>query len=95
MWPQNVEQVSQLAALCYSQGVPIIPFGTGTGLEGGVCAVQVWWPLPGPITLVAFVSHSAWWLRSNPPYWPTEELAWLLGGSASRWGPGACGWQKN
>lgn len=41
MWPQNVEQVSRLAALCYGQGVPIIPFGTGTGLEGGVCAVQV------------------------------------------------------
>ncbi|XP_027474833.1 probable D-lactate dehydrogenase, mitochondrial isoform X3 [Zalophus californianus] len=40
VWPQNVEQVSRLAALCYSQGVPIIPFGTGTGLEGGVCAVQ-------------------------------------------------------
>lgn len=41
VWPQNVEQVSQLAALCYGQGVPIIPFGTGSGLEGGVCAVQV------------------------------------------------------
>ncbi|KAL2762142.1 putative D-lactate dehydrogenase, mitochondrial isoform 2 precursor, partial [Daubentonia madagascariensis] len=40
VWPQNVDQVSQVAALCYSQGVPIIPFGTGTGLEGGVCAVQ-------------------------------------------------------
>ncbi|KAF5922321.1 probable D-lactate dehydrogenase, mitochondrial isoform X3 [Diceros bicornis minor] len=40
VWPQNVEQVSRLAALCYGQGVPIIPFGTGTGLEGGVCAVQ-------------------------------------------------------
>nr|XP_045004967.1 probable D-lactate dehydrogenase, mitochondrial isoform X2 [Jaculus jaculus] len=40
VWPQNVDQVRRLAALCYSQGVPIIPFGTGTGLEGGVCAVQ-------------------------------------------------------
>ncbi|XP_010965495.1 probable D-lactate dehydrogenase, mitochondrial isoform X1 [Camelus ferus] len=40
VWPQNVEQVSQLAALCYGHGVPIIPFGTGTGVEGGVCAVQ-------------------------------------------------------
>ncbi|XP_028357631.1 probable D-lactate dehydrogenase, mitochondrial [Phyllostomus discolor] len=40
VWPQNVEQVSRLAALCYRQGVPIIPYGTGTGLEGGVCAVQ-------------------------------------------------------
>ncbi|XP_015999317.2 probable D-lactate dehydrogenase, mitochondrial [Rousettus aegyptiacus] len=40
VWPQNVEQVSQLAALCHREGVPIIPFGTGTGIEGGVCAVQ-------------------------------------------------------
>ncbi|XP_075393325.1 putative D-lactate dehydrogenase, mitochondrial isoform X2 [Tenrec ecaudatus] len=40
VWPQNVDQVSRLTALCYSHGVPIIPFGTGTGLEGGVCAVQ-------------------------------------------------------
>ncbi|XP_060041150.1 probable D-lactate dehydrogenase, mitochondrial isoform X2 [Erinaceus europaeus] len=40
VWPQNAEQVSRLAALCYGHGLPIIPFGTGTGLEGGVCAVQ-------------------------------------------------------
>ncbi|XP_063103747.1 probable D-lactate dehydrogenase, mitochondrial isoform X2 [Cavia porcellus] len=40
VWPQNVDQVSRLAALCYSEGVAIIPFGTGTGLEGGVCALQ-------------------------------------------------------
>ncbi|XP_069405693.1 probable D-lactate dehydrogenase, mitochondrial isoform X1 [Ovis canadensis] len=40
VWPQDAEQVGRLAALCYGQGVPIVPFGTGTGLEGGVCAVQ-------------------------------------------------------
>ncbi|KAJ6666129.1 hypothetical protein lerEdw1_001033 [Lerista edwardsae] len=40
VWPQNVGQVSRLATTCYSQGAPIIPFGTGTGLEGGVSAVQ-------------------------------------------------------
>ncbi|XP_070616792.1 probable D-lactate dehydrogenase, mitochondrial isoform X2 [Erythrolamprus reginae] len=40
VWPQSVEQVSLLAATCYSRGVPVIPFGTGTGLEGGVTAVQ-------------------------------------------------------
>ncbi|KAL8194681.1 UNVERIFIED_CONTAM: hypothetical protein K2H54_029032 [Gekko kuhli] len=40
VWPQNVEQASLLATACYSRGVPIIPFGTGTGLEGGVSAVQ-------------------------------------------------------
>ncbi|XP_061449880.1 probable D-lactate dehydrogenase, mitochondrial isoform X2 [Rhineura floridana] len=40
VWPQNVEQVSLLATACYSRGAPIIPFGTGTGLEGGVSAVK-------------------------------------------------------
>ncbi|XP_068943778.1 probable D-lactate dehydrogenase, mitochondrial isoform X3 [Petaurus breviceps papuanus] len=40
VWPQNVEQVSQLAALCYDHRIPIIPFGTGTGLEGGVSAIK-------------------------------------------------------
>ncbi|XP_062997200.1 probable D-lactate dehydrogenase, mitochondrial [Elgaria multicarinata webbii] len=40
VWPQNVEQVSLLVTTCYSRNVPIIPFGTGTGLEGGVNAVQ-------------------------------------------------------
>ncbi|XP_069822562.1 probable D-lactate dehydrogenase, mitochondrial isoform X2 [Dendropsophus ebraccatus] len=40
MWPQNVEQVSKVAELCYTHNVPMIPFGTGTGLEGGVSAMR-------------------------------------------------------
>ncbi|KAM9122504.1 putative D-lactate dehydrogenase, mitochondrial isoform 1-T1 [Pangshura tecta] len=40
VWPQDVEQVSKLAGICYSHGVPIIPFSTGTGLEGGITAVR-------------------------------------------------------
>lgn len=81
MWPQNVEQVSGLAALCYRQGVPIIPYGTGTGLEGGVCAVQVRRPLPGQalpppptpwppglMSVVLLPPHTAWVPGSNPPY---------------------------
>ncbi|TFJ95785.1 serine hydroxymethyltransferase [Platysternon megacephalum] len=40
VWPQDVEQVSKLAGICYSHSVPIIPFSTGTGLEGGVTAVR-------------------------------------------------------
>lgn len=52
MWPQAVGQVQELAALCYRCRVPMVPFGTGTGLEGGVNAVQVQapprHPLPGP-----------------------------------------------
>lgn len=39
VWPQTTEQVSQVAKLCYENDVPITPFGTGTGLEGGVNAM--------------------------------------------------------
>ncbi|XP_044126232.1 probable D-lactate dehydrogenase, mitochondrial [Bufo gargarizans] len=40
IWPQNVEQVSKVAELCYARSVPMIPFGTGTGLEAGVAAIM-------------------------------------------------------
>ncbi|NXO32867.1 LDHD protein, partial [Cisticola juncidis] len=40
VWPQAVGQVQELAALCHRRRVPMVPFGTGTGLEGGVNAVQ-------------------------------------------------------
>nr|XP_057943773.1 probable D-lactate dehydrogenase, mitochondrial [Doryrhamphus excisus] len=40
VFPRCVEEVSALAKVCYSQRLPIIPFGTGTGLEGGVGAVK-------------------------------------------------------
>ncbi|XP_075017319.1 putative D-lactate dehydrogenase, mitochondrial [Calonectris borealis] len=40
VWPQAVGQVQELAALCSRCRVPMVPFGTGTGLEGGVNAVQ-------------------------------------------------------
>ncbi|XP_068812515.1 probable D-lactate dehydrogenase, mitochondrial isoform X2 [Struthio camelus] len=40
VWPRDVAQVQELAALCYRCDVPMVPFGTGTGLEGGVTAVQ-------------------------------------------------------
>ena len=99
MWPQNVEQVSRLAALCYRQGVPIIPFGTGTGLEGGVCAVQVRWPLPGQALAPPHVSHLWYSLRHTQLGCPgptpltcfSEALVWLLGGQLQGWGPGGCG----
>lgn len=47
VWPQDVAQVQELAALCHRHRVPMVPFGTGTGLEGGVNAVQVRRP-PSP-----------------------------------------------
>lgn len=40
VFPRCVEEVSALAKLCHKHRLPIIPFGTGTGLEGGVGAVK-------------------------------------------------------
>ncbi|XP_056907992.1 probable D-lactate dehydrogenase, mitochondrial isoform X1 [Takifugu flavidus] len=40
VFPHCVEEVSALAKVCHKHRLPIIPFGTGTGLEGGVSAVQ-------------------------------------------------------
>ncbi|MBN3298197.1 LDHD protein, partial [Amia calva] len=40
VWPRSVEEVSALAKVCHRHRLPIIPFGTGTGLEGGVGAVK-------------------------------------------------------
>lgn len=41
VFPRSVEEVSALAKVCHQHHLPIIPFGTGTGLEGGVGAVKV------------------------------------------------------
>lgn len=40
VFAQNTGHVSAIHKLCYESDVPIIPFGTGTGLEGGVNAVN-------------------------------------------------------
>ncbi|XP_041651790.1 probable D-lactate dehydrogenase, mitochondrial isoform X2 [Cheilinus undulatus] len=40
VFPRCVEEVSALAKVCHNSNLPIIPFGTGTGLEGGVGAVK-------------------------------------------------------
>ncbi|XP_030222264.1 putative D-lactate dehydrogenase, mitochondrial [Gadus morhua] len=40
VFPRCVEEVSALAKICYRHNLPIIPFGTGTGLEGGVGALK-------------------------------------------------------
>jgi hypothetical protein len=34
VWPSKVEEVQEIARFCSSQRIPMIPYGTGTGLEG-------------------------------------------------------------
>ncbi|XP_065913311.1 probable D-lactate dehydrogenase, mitochondrial isoform X2 [Dysidea avara] len=38
--PTNVDHVSTVVRLCNKEHIPVIPFGTGTGLEGGVGATH-------------------------------------------------------
>lgn len=38
VWPQSTEEVADIVTICAKHKVPIIPFGTGTSLEGGVNA---------------------------------------------------------
>lgn len=40
VYPNSTEEVSRLAKLCHGAGVPLIPFGVGTSLEGHVAAPQ-------------------------------------------------------
>ncbi|WP_394753927.1 FAD-linked oxidase C-terminal domain-containing protein [Crenothrix sp.] len=38
--PETVEQVQAILKLCYSQRIPVVPRGAGTGLTGGALAVN-------------------------------------------------------
>ena len=40
VFPQSTEDVQEIVRICAAHGVPIIPFGTGTSLEGHVNAPQ-------------------------------------------------------
>jgi D-lactate dehydrogenase (cytochrome) len=39
-WPATTEEVSEIAKICNATGCPIVPFGTGTSVEGNVQAVR-------------------------------------------------------
>ena len=47
VWPGSTEEVSNVAKLCNQHKIVMIPFGSGTGVEGGVAAleVQITWKL--------------------------------------------------
>ena len=38
VYPRTTEEVSEIVKLCAAHGIPVIPFGTGTSLEGHINA---------------------------------------------------------
>ena len=61
--PTSVDHVSAVVRLCNEEHIPVIPFGTGTGLEGGVGAVHV------SVSLNFFYKQQVFCCR--------EEFAWI------------------
>jgi glycolate oxidase len=41
VYPENVEQISKLLKFCNSNKLPVIPYGAGSGFEGGINAIKV------------------------------------------------------
>ena len=41
VWPKSTEEVCEVVKLCHHHRIPMIPFGTGTGFEGGSSGLQV------------------------------------------------------
>jgi len=39
-FPRSTEEVSQIVRICAEEGCPIVPWGTGTSLEGNALAMQ-------------------------------------------------------
>jgi D-lactate dehydrogenase (cytochrome) len=39
-WPATTEEVSEIVKICNATGCPIVPFGTGTSVEGNVQAIR-------------------------------------------------------
>jgi len=39
-FPENTEEVVEIVRICAAHGMPVVPFGAGTSLEGHVAAVQ-------------------------------------------------------
>jgi alkyldihydroxyacetonephosphate synthase len=53
MWPSDVEEVAAIVRFCAAEGVPVVPFGAGSGVCGGV--------LPDPRTVVLDLKRLSRW----------------------------------
>ncbi|MEJ7729947.1 MAG: FAD-binding protein [Polyangiaceae bacterium] len=64
-WPSNTDEVAQVVAFCAAEGVPLVPFGAGSGVCGGV--------LPDARTVVLDLKRMSRW-RHLDAQGPTLEV---------------------
>jgi alkyldihydroxyacetonephosphate synthase len=64
-WPRSTEEVAQVVAFCAAEGVPLVPFGAGSGVCGGV--------LPDARTVVLDLKRMSRW-RHLDRQAPTLEV---------------------
>ncbi|MEZ4294453.1 MAG: FAD-binding oxidoreductase [Polyangiaceae bacterium] len=53
VWPSTTEEVARVVRFCADEGVPLVPYGAGSGVCGGV--------LPDPRTVVVDLKRMARW----------------------------------
>ena len=39
-FPETTEEVAEIVRICAAHGVPMVPYGVGTSVEGNVCALE-------------------------------------------------------
>src|SRR5260370_594363 len=65
VWPRDAAEVAAVVRFCAAEGVPLVPFGAGSGVCGGV--------LPDPRTVVLDLKRLERW-RKLAPEGPTLDV---------------------
>ncbi len=71
VWPRDTAEVAAVVRFCADEGVPIVPFGAGSGVCGGV--------LPDARTVVIDLKRMERWRRFDPGVPSLEVEAGALG----------------
>jgi alkyldihydroxyacetonephosphate synthase len=71
VWPRDAVEVAAVMRFCADEGVPLVPFGAGSGVCGGV--------LPDPRTVVLDLKRLSRWRRLNVEAPSLEVEAGALG----------------
>jgi len=71
VWPRDTAEVAAVVRFCAAEGVPLVPFGAGSGVCGGV--------LPDPRTVVVDLKRMERWRKLDPEAPSLEVEAGALG----------------